>query len=104
MTYPLSRPVLTTAPASMSLEAFAAAGGIHPDLVRRLVRLGVLEADSDAAGRWWFAPAELVALARARRLRAGLALNYAALGVVLDLLQRIDQLEAALRMRGKPAA
>jgi hypothetical protein len=91
MTYALTRP------AGMSLEAFAAAGGIHPELVVRLVRLGLLEPTRDATGRLWFAPAQLVTLARARRLRAGLALNYAALGLVLDLLHRIDQLEAALR-------
>jgi hypothetical protein len=34
-----------------------------------------------------------------QRLRAGLALNYAALGVVVDLLDRIAVLEAALRRR-----
>jgi DNA-binding transcriptional MerR regulator len=83
----------------MSLDAFATAGGIHPELARRLVRLGLLEPTRDAAGRLWFGPAQLARLARARRLRAGLALNYAALGVVLDLLHRIDQLEAALRAR-----
>jgi chaperone modulatory protein CbpM len=35
--------------------------------------------------------------ARIMRLRTGLGLNYTALGLVLDLLERIDDLEAALR-------
>ena len=35
--------------------------------------------------------AELAAVARIQRLRAGLALNYAALGLVLDLLDRIER-------------
>jgi DNA-binding transcriptional MerR regulator len=88
----LARPVL------LSLDAFAATAGLHPELIRRLVALGLLEPYSDAAGRLWFPPAELAALARIRRLRAGLSLNYTAIGVVLDLLTRIDDLEAALRV------
>jgi chaperone modulatory protein CbpM len=42
---------------------------------------------------------ELATLARIRRLHAGLPLNYAAVGIVLDLLTRIDELEARLRSR-----
>jgi hypothetical protein len=36
-------------------------------------------------------------VARVQRLRAGFALNYAAVGLVADLLDRIAALEAALR-------
>jgi chaperone modulatory protein CbpM len=39
-------------------------------------------------------------LARMQRLRCGLDLNYAAVGVVMDLLDRINRLEAALRSAG----
>jgi len=91
MAYTLARP------ARLSLDSFAAAAGLHPQLVRRLVALGLLDTDVDAAGRPWFAPRELATVARIRRLRSGLAINYAAVGVVLDLLTRIAQLEAALR-------
>jgi hypothetical protein len=38
-----------------------------------------------------------------QRLRAGLSLNYASIGLVLDLLDRIEELEAALRAPGRPA-
>jgi chaperone modulatory protein CbpM len=38
-------------------------------------------------------------VARIRRLRAGLAINYTAVGVVIDLLDRIAELEAALQVR-----
>ncbi len=81
----------------LSLEEFAALSGLHPDLIRRLVALRLLEADRDAAGRLWFSRGELTALARVQRLRAGFALNYAAVGLVTDLLDRIAVLEAALR-------
>jgi hypothetical protein len=81
----------------LSLEEFAMLSGLHPDLIRRLVALGLLEADRDAAGRPWFYRGELAALARVQRLRAGFLLNYAAVGLVADLLDRIAVLEAALR-------
>lgn len=80
-----------------SLEGLARAAGLHPELVSRLVRLGLLTPDSDDAGRAWFAEAQLTRLARIDRLRTGLGLNYAAVGVVLDLLDRIDELEDQLR-------
>jgi chaperone modulatory protein CbpM len=90
--YPLGRPD------RLDLASFSRAAGLHPDLVRRLVTLGLLEASADAVSELWFAPAQLAAAARIQRLREGLSLNYAALGVVLDLLARIDALEAALRV------
>jgi chaperone modulatory protein CbpM len=86
-------------PVRLSLDAFAAAAGLHPEFVRKLVTLGLLEPYLDVTGRLWFPPAELSEAARIRRLRAGLALNYTAVGVILDLLDRIDDLEAALRTR-----
>ena len=81
----------------LSLAEFAVLSGLHPDLIRRLVALGLIEAHRDAAGRLWFSRSELAAVARVQRLRAGFALNYAAIGLVTDLLDRIAVLEAALR-------
>jgi len=45
------------------LDTFARAAGAHPDLVRRLVALGLLEPERDAAGELWFTPAQLITLA-----------------------------------------
>ncbi|MFC5745263.1 chaperone modulator CbpM [Actinomadura rugatobispora] len=84
-------------PAALDLESFARATGTHPDLVRRLVVLGVLDARQGPDGRLWFAPAQVARMARVRRLRAGFSLNYTALGLVIDLLDRIAVLEEALR-------
>lgn len=94
MSYPLATPV------RLSLEGFARQAGLHPQLVRRFVALGLLEPARDATGTWWFAPAQLRTVARIQRLRGGLALNYAAVGLVMDLLDRIDLLEKALRSTG----
>ena len=89
--------------ALLDLDTFPARARLHPDLVRRLLALGLLEAERDPAGALWLAPTELATVARIQRLRAGLSLNYAAVGLVLDLLDRIEELEAALRRAGRPA-
>lgn len=86
----------------LGAEDFAARAGVHPDLVRRLVALGLLEPSRDSRGRWWFVPEQVRTVARIQRLRAGLSVNYAALGLVMDLLDRVDALEAALRRTGVP--
>ena len=86
----------------LNMEAFARTTGTHPDLIRRLVVLGLLEADRDAAGDLWFAPSQVAAMGRVQRLRAGFGLNYAAVGVVTDLLDRITVLEAALQEARRP--
>jgi chaperone modulatory protein CbpM len=79
----------------LSMDSFAAQAGLHPELIRRFVALGLLPAVPDAAGQLWFMPADLPLVARIRRLHADLALNYAALGLVLDLLEHIRRLERA---------
>jgi len=88
----------------LSLEQFAALTGLHPDLIRRLVILGLIEAGRDPADELWFPRGQIAAVARLQRLRAGFALNYAALGLVADLLDRIAALEAALRTNRRPVS
>ncbi|MFE1378065.1 chaperone modulator CbpM [Streptomyces sp. NPDC058740] len=83
----------------LSLDTVARRSGLHPDLIRRFVALGLVDADRDAAGHLLFDPTAPAALARIQRLRSGLCLNYASIGLVLDLLDRISLLEAALRAR-----
>ncbi|MEU8270390.1 chaperone modulator CbpM [Sphaerisporangium sp. NPDC049002] len=86
----------------IGLESFARAGGLHPDQVRRLVALGLLDPVAESGDDMRFPPSQLVLLGRIERLHAGLALNYASLGVVIDLLDRIAELESALRTRSRP--
>ena len=93
-----SRYVLARRP-GMQLDDFATRCGLHPDMVRRLVALGLVACQQDARGDLRFEPSALVTVGRIQRLRTGLGLNYAAIGLVLDLLDRIDVLEGQVRSR-----
>ena len=76
-----------TALTVVAIETLAHDAGLHPELVRRLIRLGAVEPDApDAAAR----------LARTVRLRRDLGLNYAGAILACELLARIDDLEARL--------
>lgn len=76
----------------------AAQAGLHPDTVRRLVALGVVDVDS--AG---YLPADAAAtLARAVRLRRDLGLNYAGAVLAGVLLDRIAELERRLARYERP--
>jgi chaperone modulatory protein CbpM len=86
-------------PARVDLDSFARVNRLHPEMVVRLVNLGLLDAETDASGVMWFGQRQFAQLARIQRLRAGFSLNYAALGLVLDLLDRVSALEAAARSR-----
>jgi hypothetical protein len=68
-------------------RALAREAGVHPELVRRFVALGLLEPyPVDAAAR----------IARAARLRRDLGLSYAGAVLACELLARIDELQRRL--------
>jgi DNA-binding transcriptional MerR regulator len=84
-------------PSRLDIDSFARVTGLHPDLVRRLVATGALVARQDASGTLWFGSSQVRVLGRIQRLRTAFGLNYAAMGLVIDLLDRIEALQAALR-------
>jgi hypothetical protein len=69
------------------VDGLARASGLHPELVRRFVRLGMVDTAADPAER----------LAVAGRLRRDLGVNYAGAILACELLDRIDRLEARVR-------
>ncbi|WP_284742314.1 chaperone modulator CbpM [Amycolatopsis sp. RTGN1] len=99
MTYALVR--RHTGAAHLDLTSFARATGLHPELVQRLLTLGLVDAVQDTAGELWFPVGQLATVGRIQRLRHGFSLNYAAAGLVADLLDHIADLEAALRTRSR---
>jgi len=88
----------------LSLEAVAAAADLHADLVERLVNYGLMEPARTLGGAYWFEEAAVRRLRVIQRLRDDLGIGLASLGVVLDLLERIETLQrelAALRRGGR---
>ena len=76
-----------TAVRVVAIEGLAHDAGLHPELVRRLIRLGAVEPD---------APDGAAQLALIVRLRRDLGLNYAGAILASELLARIDELERRL--------
>lgn len=79
------------------IEVLAREAGLHPELVRRFVALGLVDPPAEAsrsAVSWQSAAARL---ARAARLRRDLGLNYAGAILACQLLERIETLETRLR-------
>jgi hypothetical protein len=70
-----------------SVDTLAHDAGLNPDLVLRLVHAGFVDR-ADPPAR----------LARAMRLRRDLGVNLAGALLACDLLERIDELEARLRL------
>jgi hypothetical protein len=73
----------------IEVRVLAAESGVHPDLVRRFIALGLFDPrrpPRDAAAQ----------LARAARLRRDLGLNYAGAVLATELLARIEVLERRL--------
>ncbi|WP_445149546.1 chaperone modulator CbpM [Baekduia sp. Peel2402] len=71
-----------------AIDRLARESGLHPAVVRRLVRLGLV--------RPTYSPAAPALLARAARLRRDLGLDYAGAVLACELLARIDDLQAQL--------
>jgi hypothetical protein len=83
---------------ALELEALAREAGVHPELARRLVSLGVLDAaPGPVTGQWLFPRNAALRVARAVRLRRDLGLNYAGALLACELLERIEHLEERLR-------
>jgi hypothetical protein len=85
-------------PRLVGIEVLARDSGVHPEVVGRLVRLGLLETAGDSQ----FAPDAAARLAQAVRLRRDLGLSYGAAVLACELLARIDELEARLRRYEPP--
>ena len=81
--------------ATLSLYDVAAQCGLHPELVERFVALGIIEPVDDHDDR--FTPDATRRIQRLLRLRRDLGISYNAAGLILELLERIDDLEARLR-------
>jgi hypothetical protein len=80
----------------LSLDALARESGLHPEIVRRLVALGLVDPAGGTAAAPLFAREDGATLARAARLRRDLGIGYAGAVLACELLARIEVLERQL--------
>ncbi len=79
----------------LTRDEVAARCGLHPALIERLVDLGLI----DPAEGWpdRFRPEVTLRIQRMQRLRRDLGVSYSSMALVLELLERIENLEDRLR-------
>ncbi len=82
-------------PASANLltaEELARLSRLHPEMLDLLVEWGLVEPE-ETMPELLFAETAVPRIWRIMRLRRDLGINFAGIGVVLDLLDRIEELE-----------
>ena len=80
-------------------QGLAHATGLPPRLLTRLCELGIVDSVQERHGEPMFAVDAVPRLRRVLRLRRDLGLSWNSLGLVADLLERIEVLESRLRQR-----
>ncbi len=91
------RPLVRREPSLLTPELLAERSGLHPEVLRRLTGLGLLEPGGGTAAAPLYRPQDAALLVRAVRLRRDLGLNYAGAALASELLARIEELELRLR-------
>jgi chaperone modulatory protein CbpM len=74
---------------------------VTSEAVLEMVEYGILEPRGDSPPRWSFRATSLRRVTTARRLQHDLGVNLAGAALALDLLERIERLEARLRIAGQ---
>jgi chaperone modulatory protein CbpM len=70
---------------------------VHAEWVMELVEEGVLEPVQPGGPQWRFAATSVVRVQKAQRLQRDLGVNLPGIALALELLDRIETLEARLR-------
>ena len=77
----------------MPLEDAARRLGLHPDIVRRFLEFGLLEPTEVIGSEIMLDPVALRRIGMIQHLRYDLGINLPGIGVILELLDRIDALQ-----------
>ncbi|MBP8645444.1 MAG: hypothetical protein KBH99_04900 [Syntrophobacteraceae bacterium] len=82
----------------LTVNEVAFYSGVHPELVERFLELGLIEFTERDWGNEPLFTVDVVPLIRKiLRLRNELGVNYAGIGVILELMAHIESLEARIR-------
>jgi chaperone modulatory protein CbpM len=81
----------------ITLADLTRACSVHADWVMELVEEGVIEPRGKGGPQWRFAATTVVRVQKARRLHGDLGINLPGVALALQLLDRIEALEARMR-------
>jgi len=84
---------------TLTLEQASEVAGLHPVVVERFVEFGLLEPAERAGAEMRFDASCMKRLLAISRLRADLGVNLQGVGVILDLVDRLESLERELEWR-----
>ncbi len=87
---------IVDAQAIYTLEELCVVCDVEADWVVDLIEFGVIDTNGRPRAEWQFAGLSVVRVAKAKRLERDLSLNPPGIALVLDLLERIDELQAQL--------
>lgn len=80
----------------MTLEELAGAAELHPELVEEFIDYGLVEPATAASSNRLFSVSAVERLRRIMRLRRDLGVNLAGVGVILEMRERIENLQKEL--------
>jgi hypothetical protein len=76
----------------LTLDELSRLVDLHPEMVLRLVDLGLVDPEAGEPD-WLFQNTAVPRIWKIKRLHRDLGINWAGIAVVLDLLDRIEELE-----------
>jgi DNA-binding transcriptional MerR regulator len=83
----------------VTLEVLAERTGVHPERIRYYVEYGLLEPAEQQEERLYFEAAAILRVRRIERLRRDLRVNLAGIAIILDMRERLLQLQRELERR-----
>jgi len=86
----------------ITLDELTRSCRVHAEWVLELVEEGVLEPLGPGGPQWRFSATSVVRVQKAQRLQRDLGVNLPGIALALQLLDRIDALEARLRVAAVP--
>jgi chaperone modulatory protein CbpM len=88
--------------AEITLQELIRTCRVHSEWVMELVEEGVVEPVSGEGAQWRFSATSVVRVQKAHRLQRDLGVNLPGIALALELLDRIETLEARLRSAAMP--
>jgi chaperone modulatory protein CbpM len=77
----------------VTLAELSSSTGLHPALIEQFVEFGLIEPATRLGAQLLFYPSTITRLHMIERLRRDIGVNVSSLGVILDLIDKVRQLQ-----------